>query len=94
MTRPTAPARASANVGSVQSAETARTLRERYVSTFGTGFHMRPSLTAANAAIRDGSACIFQTVASNRASKGVTGMPPTRAHLYDPPSPLSHREAA
>ncbi len=51
-------------------------------------------LAGVSMAIRDGSACIFQTVASNRASKGVSGMPPTRAHLYDPPSPFLSRKAA
>jgi cyclopropane-fatty-acyl-phospholipid synthase len=33
-------------------------------------------------AIGDGSPCIFQTVATKRKSKRLTGMPPTRAHLY------------
>jgi cyclopropane-fatty-acyl-phospholipid synthase len=32
----------------------------------------------------DGSACIFQTVATKHASKGRSGMPPTRQHLYEP----------
>ncbi len=41
-------------------------------------------LAGVSMAIRDGSACIFQTVASNRRSKGVSGQPPTRAHLYKP----------
>ncbi|MBX3436883.1 MAG: class I SAM-dependent methyltransferase [Planctomycetaceae bacterium] len=50
-------------------------------------------LAGVSMAIRDGSACIFQTVASNRASKGVSRMPPTRAHLYAGRSE-SHRKAA
>lgn len=31
----------------------------------------------------DGSACIFQTLATKHASKGVSGLPPTRRHLYE-----------
>lgn len=34
-------------------------------------------------ALSDGSARIFQTVASNRVEKGHSGMPPTREHLYE-----------
>ncbi|QDV75323.1 SAM-dependent methyltransferase [Botrimarina mediterranea] len=41
----------------------------------------------------DGSACIFQTVATKHASKGVSGMPPTRQHLYEP-RPAGARAAA
>jgi cyclopropane-fatty-acyl-phospholipid synthase len=33
-------------------------------------------------ALSDGTARIFQTVASNRVEKGHSGMPPTREHLY------------
>ena len=33
-------------------------------------------------ALTDGTARIFQTVASNRVEKGHSGMPPTREHLY------------
>lgn len=51
-------------------------------------------LAGVSMAIRDGSACIFQTVASNRRSRGVSGMPPTRAHLYQPPAPAAQRGAA
>lgn len=40
----------------------------------------------------DGSACIFQTVATKHASKGVSGMPPTRQHLYEQSS--ANRAAA
>ncbi len=43
-------------------------------------------LAAVSMAIEDGGACIFQTVATRNASKGVTTMPPTREHLY------GHRE--
>lgn len=32
----------------------------------------------------DGALCIFQTVATKHASKGHSGMPPTREHLYTP----------
>lgn len=31
----------------------------------------------------DGNLCIFQTVSTKHASKGHSGMPPTRRHLYD-----------
>jgi cyclopropane-fatty-acyl-phospholipid synthase len=51
-------------------------------------------LAGVSMAIRDGSACIFQTVASNRASKGVSRMPPTRAHLYQATTPTAQRNAA
>lgn len=34
-------------------------------------------------ALADGSARIFQTVATNRVERGHSGMPPTREHLYD-----------
>ncbi len=44
-------------------------------------------------ALGDGSACIFQTVASRHASRGVSGLPPTRAHLYHQAS-AARREAA
>jgi cyclopropane-fatty-acyl-phospholipid synthase len=33
-------------------------------------------------ALSDGSARIFQTVASNRFEKGLSGLPPTREHIY------------
>ncbi|MGE0378465.1 MAG: class I SAM-dependent methyltransferase [Planctomycetaceae bacterium] len=51
-------------------------------------------LAGVSMAIRDGSACIFQTVSSNRASKGISGMPPTRSHLYLAASSVLRREAA
>jgi cyclopropane-fatty-acyl-phospholipid synthase len=41
-------------------------------------------LAAVGVALADGTACIFQTVATNRASKGASGLPPTREHLYTP----------
>lgn len=41
-------------------------------------------LAGVSIVLGDGSACIFQTVATNRSSKGQSGMPPTRAHLYTP----------
>jgi cyclopropane-fatty-acyl-phospholipid synthase len=40
-------------------------------------------LGAVSFALDDGSACIFQTVATKHASKGHSGMPPTRLHLYE-----------
>ena len=40
-------------------------------------------LAGVSLALGDGSACIFQTVASSRGSKGLSGMPPTREHLYE-----------
>ncbi|MCA9026021.1 MAG: class I SAM-dependent methyltransferase [Planctomycetaceae bacterium] len=43
-------------------------------------------LAGVSMAIRDGSACIFQTVASNRRTRGISGQPPTRAHLFEPAS--------
>ena len=49
-------------------------------------------LAGVSMAIRDGSACIFQTVATNRRSKGVSGQPCTRAHLYEP-KPTMRRAA-
>ena len=39
-------------------------------------------LGAVSFALNDGSACIFQTVATKHASKGHSKMPPTREHLY------------
>ncbi|MEQ9410183.1 MAG: cyclopropane-fatty-acyl-phospholipid synthase family protein [Fuerstiella sp.] len=33
----------------------------------------------------DGSACLFQTVATKHRSRGVSGVPPTREYLYQPP---------
>jgi len=39
-------------------------------------------LGAVSFALADGSACIFQTVATKHASKGHSKMPPTRRHLY------------
>ncbi|MCA9133480.1 MAG: class I SAM-dependent methyltransferase [Planctomycetales bacterium] len=44
-------------------------------------------------ALSDGTARIFQTVASNRVGKGHSGMPPTREHLYAA-RPLAERQAA
>lgn len=43
-------------------------------------------LTGVSTVIRDGAFCIFQTVATNRTGKGLSGMPPTREHLYLPAS--------
>ena len=40
-------------------------------------------LAGVSFALGDGSACIFQTVATKHASKGLSGQPPTRTHLYD-----------
>jgi len=40
-------------------------------------------LAGVSLALGDGSACIFQTVASSRGSKRLSGMPPTREHLYE-----------
>ena len=34
-------------------------------------------------ALGDGSACLFQTVTTKHASKGHSGVPPTRRHLYE-----------
>ena len=34
-------------------------------------------------ALGDGTACLFQTVVTKHKSKGHSGMPPTRQHLYD-----------
>ncbi len=39
-------------------------------------------LAGVSMALGDGSACIFQTVATRHAKKGVSGLPPTREHLY------------
>jgi cyclopropane-fatty-acyl-phospholipid synthase len=41
-------------------------------------------LAGVSIALGDGSACIFQTVATKRASRGQSSMPPTREHLYGP----------
>lgn len=41
-------------------------------------------LAGVSMALGDGSACIFQTVATRHAKKGVSGLPPTREHLYRP----------
>lgn len=41
-------------------------------------------LAGVSMVLRDGNACIYQTVATKHASKGVSGLPPTRAHLYIP----------
>ncbi|TWT49844.1 Methoxy mycolic acid synthase MmaA3 [Thalassoglobus neptunius] len=43
-------------------------------------------LAGVSFALGDGSACIYQTIGRKRASKGVSGMPPTREHLYEPKS--------
>ena len=40
-------------------------------------------LGAVSFSLDDGSACIFQTVATKHVSKGHSKMPPTRHHLYD-----------
>jgi cyclopropane-fatty-acyl-phospholipid synthase len=42
-------------------------------------------LAGVSIALGDGSACIFQTVATKRASRGLSSMPPTREHLYGSP---------
>jgi len=39
-------------------------------------------LAGVSLALKDGSACIFQTVGTKHKSKGLSGTPPTRAHLY------------
>ncbi|WP_437187094.1 class I SAM-dependent methyltransferase [Planctomicrobium sp. SH668] len=39
-------------------------------------------LAAVSMALGDGSACIYQTVATKHKSRGLSGMPPTRGHLY------------
>jgi cyclopropane-fatty-acyl-phospholipid synthase len=39
-------------------------------------------LAGVTLALADGSACIFQTLSSRHASKGVSGLPSTRAYLY------------
>jgi cyclopropane-fatty-acyl-phospholipid synthase len=49
-------------------------------------------LTGVSVVLRDGAACIFQTVATNKAGKGLSGMPPTREHLYS--RPWMERQAA
>lgn len=41
-------------------------------------------LTGVSFSLGDGSARIYQIVASKHASRGVSGMPPTREHLYAP----------
>lgn len=45
-------------------------------------------LAGVSFALGDGSACIFQTVATKHASKGHSGMPPTREHLYEKDTPM------
>ncbi len=40
-----------------------------------------------------GGACIFQTVATRHIKKGLSGMPPTREHLYRPRDDRSARAA-
>ena len=40
-------------------------------------------LAGVSFSLGDGSACLFQTVATKHASKGHSGMPPTRRHLYE-----------
>lgn len=49
-------------------------------------------LTGVSTVIRDGAFCIFQTVATNRTGKGLSGMPSTREHLYA--RPWLERQAA
>lgn len=44
-------------------------------------------------AFKDGSARIYQTVATSHSSKGISGMPPTREHLYESTG-RTHRRAA
>ena len=45
-------------------------------------------------AFEDGSARIFQTVATRHRSKGHSGTPPTREHLYNGPTAAQRRRAA
>jgi cyclopropane-fatty-acyl-phospholipid synthase len=49
-------------------------------------------LAGVGLALGDGGACIFQTVATRHAARGLSTMPPTREHLYAPPA--RKREAA
>ncbi len=52
-------------------------------------------LAGVSMALGDGSACIFQTVATRHAKKGVSGLPPTREHLYrEQPATTQARRAA
>ncbi|WP_437224142.1 class I SAM-dependent methyltransferase [Planctomicrobium sp. SH661] len=39
-------------------------------------------LAGVSLALGDGSACIFQTLGTKHKSRGLSGLPPTRAHLY------------
>lgn len=48
-------------------------------------------LAGVSFAIQDGSACIFQTIARKRGSKGLSGMPNTRAHLYQEQPAVEYR---
>lgn len=48
-------------------------------------------LAGVSFAIQDGSACIFQTIGRKRRSKGLSGMPNTRAHLYREDKPVEYR---
>jgi cyclopropane-fatty-acyl-phospholipid synthase len=52
-------------------------------------------LAGVGLALKDGSACIFQTVGTKHRSRGLSGMPPSRAHLYTPGTTASDlRDAA
>ena len=50
-----APAKANANVGRVQAADTSRVSLDWWLSTFGNGFHIRASLILASFIRRPGS---------------------------------------
>ena len=44
-------------------------------------------LAGVSLALESGSACIFQTVATRHKARGISGMPPTREHLYQSNEP-------
>ena len=50
-------------------------------------------LAASSIGFQDGLLRIFQTVATKQASKGLSGMPLTRRHLYDGARPAEMRAA-
>jgi len=50
-------------------------------------------LAASSVGFQDGLLRIFQTVATKQASKGGSGMPLTRRHLYDPATPAETQAA-
>lgn len=51
-------------------------------------------LAGVSFALGDGSARLFQALATKHASKGHSGMPPTREYLYDTPARAQTRRAA